>query len=242
MKKLAALFVLLSTVAIWGGQRAVGAKLEADLHARRAALDERDALRRERDRLRQLEPVSAMWQELRQTGAERERLQTALAARERDLASSIARGTWTPFGQWQNRGQSSPHHAIETTLWAAANGETSSLIGLLHLPPATRVKVKATLARLSPEARIRYGSAEQLIAEFTAKTIPLGQAQLGWLRQTGPDEATACVLLNQADPQAPSSLNATYLTLQRANGAWRLVVPVAAIDRIDRELSGSPPP
>lgn len=89
---------------------------------------------------------------------------------------------------------------METALWAAAGGDIATLKDLLQLDGAVRAKAEEILARLPISSRAAYASAENLIAAFTTKSIPLGDAQLVWQHQPGPDEAVACVFLRNPDP------------------------------------------
>ena len=95
------------------------------------------------------------------------------------------------------------------------------------------------------------------MAAFTAKAIPMGDAQLVWQQQSGPDEAAACVWINnpapissveiaeapgpadKAPPMQPANPNRSeaLIAMRRFDDGWRLIVPEYAIDRLARELA-----
>ena len=150
---------------------------------------------------------------------------------------------------------------METALRAAAGGDVASLKNLLQLDDAVPVRAGEVLAQLPEAARVFYASPEHLIAAFTTKAIPLGDAQLVWQHQSGPDDAVACVFVKNTDPgaivlspansgppekippmAAPSNqTKLAYLSLRRIDDSWRVVVPLSAVEKIAKEL-GRPTP
>jgi len=263
---LATAFVVLA--AAWSIERLSATRLAIEVDTRRGQVRELTELRRERDRLRTLQPSIDELASLRLAAAGRAPLQIQPAAPE--TASTLSHpplplGDWSPAREWQNRGRATPHATIETTLWAAAGGDTGTLKNLLSLTEETRTQADALLARLPASARTLYASPEDLIAAFTIKNIPIGEAQLVWLNENGADDATACVFLKKpptavgspapapsqpagVDPRdrPPPALPAdgrtmfAVLSLHREDDAWHLVVPPSAVNRIAKELAAAP--
>jgi hypothetical protein len=161
-----------------------------------------------------------------------------------------------PAQAWRNRGQSSPSAALETTLWAAAGGDVTTMKTLLMLDGVARTQATELHARLSDETRSLYPTIEDLVAACTVKMIPAGEAQLVWQQNSGADVAVACIVLNDlATPAASSAslprirnekdpptqpskkkLSSAYLSLRRTTNGWQLVVPPSAIEKIAKEL------
>ena len=99
---------------------------------------------------------------------------------------------------------------------------------------------------------------EQLLAAFTAKSIPLGDTQIVWQQQSEQD-AVVCYWINNpaasasieapkkpaTDPKVPPMLppnpnrSQGLLALRLFDHGWRIVVPLFAIDRLARELGAS---
>lgn len=208
MKTIVFLVALATTAALWWGERLASARLEIDLQARKAEAHDAVVARREQDRLRALQPSDAELKVLRRAGSEHARFKAALAAEAATAPTSSAKldlGDWRPATSWRNRGQATPTAALETALWAAAGGDIETLKNLLSIGADTRQKAEGLLARLPADARARYATVEDLIAEMTVKNVPLGAAQLVWFNQQSEDAATACVFLDkQSTPAIPS--------------------------------------
>ena len=175
-------------------------------------------------------------------------------------SAALVFGEWLNPGALKNRGQATPTTTVETALWAAAGGDVATLPTMLHLDDTVRAKAESLLAQLPQTARAIYPSVEHLIAAFTTKAIPLGEAQLVWQHQHGPDDAVACVFIRNPDnratppstaavpptstdkvpPMAPPDhrTRATYISLRRGDDGWRLVVPASAVASIAKEVGG----
>ena len=196
------LLLLASVVlgATWAWEKMSAARLAIEFDAQRAEHRELAALQREHARLRTMQATDEELARLRRAATAHTQLQQALAEREAAPAQprpALPVGEWTPMSELKNRGQLTPHAAVETALWAAAGGDVTSLKKLLSLDDATRTQAGALLARLPANARAAYASAEDLIAAFTIKNIPVGEAQLVWFNARGEDDATACVFLQR---------------------------------------------
>jgi hypothetical protein len=114
-------------------------------------------------------------------------------------ASALVIGEWRAPTAWQNRGQATAVATIETALWAAAGGDLAALQNLLLLDEAVRFKAETLWAQLPETARASYTSAEQLLAAFATKFLPLGEAQLVWNHQAEADEAYACLFVKNPE-------------------------------------------
>lgn len=263
--KTAALLILVAALGIfWAVERFQTNLLRTQL----AAVDDRPreiaGLQREQARLRALQQGEDKDALLRRIAAERARLH---ASAEPSHASSAApepldEGEWKPVQDWKNCGQATPAATVETTLWAAAGGDVATFKRLIVLSDQTRAAADALLARLPPEARAQFASAEDLVASYSMARVPLGEAQAVWFNQSGPNDATVAVFLKnpatptgavdftpatpasvdkRAPPQAPPDheTSTAYLALRRGANGWQLVVPPQAVDQIAKPL-GSP--
>ena len=255
------LFLTLAAASVFLAlEKGAGAVLRAEMEHAHVQRAEVEVLQRERSRLLALQPASE----------ERARLQSAVAVRaERQRAIESAAhlhrearrfpvGEWVPVTQWADCGQSTPRAAVQTMLWASAGGDTGRLASLLHLDEDTRAKLDEVFATLPAHARATYASAEQLLAAFTAKSIPPGDTQIVWQQQSEED-AVVCFWINKSaasssieapekpatDSKAPPRLppnpkrSQALLALRRFDHGWRIVVPSFAIDRLARELGAS---
>ena len=179
------------------------------------------------------------------------------------LRATMPLGDWAGVKAWGFRGQGTPQASIESALWAAAGGDVVEFKKLLFVSEEVRTAATALLAAMPASSRLAYQGPEDLISALTIKRIPLGEAQLVWLNQSGPDSATACIFLkdplnpigtNEAGPVSPESgpippqlpddrkTGITYLSLQREGDRWRLVVPAIAIEMMAQELGTAPRP
>ena len=262
------LFIVASLVvaAMWAVERAATAGLRLQIDAQRQENDERELLRRERERLRTLQPDAAELARLQREAAERARDQREIDAREETLARTspekLADGERLPPNAWKDRGCATPTATVESMLWAAAGGDMAKLQGLLQFDDATRAKVGQIFAQLPENSRTLFASPEHLIAAFTAKSIPMGDAQLVWQHQRGPDDAVACVWITnldtggihesstqpRTDPNAPpmqppnKKTSGAILALHRTDEGWRVIVPARAVNNLAKELSGAGKP
>lgn len=237
---------------IWYRERATAAELEsrlAGLETQQAALM---ALQAEREHLReQLVPSVA-------SGTTSTSVTSSATVTQIDSQKSAAPwslGEWTAADAWANAGRATPLATVTTLLWAAAGGDQAAMQSVLRFGDATRAKALALFDSLPSATRSLYATPEELIASVTMQNIPLTSAQVCWLHQADADHATVGVMLSASKaglnestevmenpaPNAPPRLaNANplaVLSLQRSANGWRVIVPVAAVDRIAAELN-----
>lgn len=205
---------------------------------------EHQSLQREHDRLAANAPSDDELDALRALGAEGTRLRAAISARPETKAETatnpaspkLADGTdWTKAAQWRNRGNATVADAVETSFWAAANGELSVLRDTIELSPGARAKADDILTRLPAEARARYSTPEDLAALFTARDAFFQGAQLVYHQRVDDDHAQVAMIV-KADNGRDKEIS---LALHRIDDAWRLVMPADAMNRIAAELSGN---
>lgn len=78
-----------------------------------------------------------------------------------------------PTSELKNAGKATPEDCFETRLWAHLGGDIGMIVDTMVLPPETRQKAEELFAGLSDEARIRFGSPEELLANiFSGITGP----------------------------------------------------------------------
>jgi hypothetical protein len=261
MKIFLVLAALAPVGAVWTFDRLTAVTLRTQIEAKHLQIGDRDSLQRDHERLARLQVEPEERATLERDAAELARLNRELAARPRatidGVTSQLKIGEWLRSATWQNRGRATPTTTVETALWAAAGGDVELLRQMIHLDETARAKAGAILAQLPASARAVYATADQLVAAFTAKSVPLGDAQLVWQHQPNPDEAYVCVFIKQADvagektaaplPRGPNDpptgppnvrTRATYLSLRRSDAGWQLVVPLNAVEKIATELAG----
>lgn len=241
---------------VWVCEKFSAGRMTAELIRVRQQHAEMTGLLRERDRLSQrLNDAET----LEKTPQEQTvpAIPTNAAKREVSLRATMPLGDWLGVRNWGFRGQVTPQATIESALWSAAGGDMATFKQLLFISGETRRAATELWASLPASSRTVYPSPDDLISALTIKRIPLGEAQLVWLNQNGPENATACVFLKdpvspigthesepvpkEADkvpPQLPADPNTklAYLSLQREGNRWRLVVPLVAIESMAREL------
>ena len=175
MKTFFLLVVTAALAATWAIERFSTAQLTAAIDAQGDQERALISLQRERDRLRALQPTAGELESLRRAAAEHARLQNEIDTQAVTRAAQprvLPLGEWTPAGAWKNRGQSTPHAAVETALWAAAGGDLSTLKRLLAVNGDARQAADSLLATLPAETRALYPTPEDLISAFTIKNIP----------------------------------------------------------------------
>lgn len=243
--------VIIAVLGFWFHERAIAVELENQLADLRQQEKQLSDLRAERDRLSErLLAVSPRASDVSSLTAERDPIEDSVNSEALEL------GEWTPVSAWKNEGRSTPHATMATFLWAAAGGDLATLQAALEFDDVTRAKALALFNSLPPETRSLYATPEELVASVTIKNIPQTSAQLSWFHQTDPEHATIGVMLaapesiaaesdSVLEPEVangpPSLANQNpnrlaVLVLRRSTSGWRVVVPVAAIDRIAKEF------
>ena len=245
------LVVMAVAAALWFDARSSARQLQARLDSLHQQRRELLALEAERARLHG--DAAA----LDAAAAEREHvLKAPVVAKPVPASAPFAVGEWTPYTSWSNSGQATPRATLETALWAAAGGDALAMQSLIEIDPAAKIRAGQLLDQLPPAARSSYVTPEALIANVTMKNIPLTQAQVAWYHESDNDHAVVGVLFQnpEASPDAvvkipagkqdnsPPSLSdnrtsaIALLELHRSSSGWRLVVPVAAVNRMAADI------
>ena len=136
---------------------------------------------------------------------------------------------------WKNSGNATPAATFETVLWAAAGGDVDKLASLLRFDPEVRAEAEALFASLSTAKRAEYGTAERLIAAFTARDVPLGTAKLFDSRMEYHGDRQMAAQLK--DPEGKSRV--AMFGLRPEGGTWGLVVPASAVEKYAAMLKGA---
>lgn len=256
MKKILFIAALLILGLAWMGEKLSTKRLTAELIRLRQQRAAMAGLLRERDRLSQQLNEAEKLARTRQEQAEPAIL-PSVAKPEELQRVTLPLGDWVGVRACGFRGQITPQASIESVLWAAAGGDVATLKQILFVSEEMRTVAAELLVALPASSRMVYQSPDDLISAFTIKRIPLGEAQLVWLNQSGPDDATACLFLNdpikpigasepepapqdagKVPPQLPAdrSTGPIFLSLQREGNRWRLVVPPIVIEVMARQL------
>lgn len=255
-----AIFRLITLTAIvvfgvlWYRERAVAEELEirmAALQPRQAGLA---ALQAEREELREQLVARVADNNTAMAGTQ---LETSAPVEPPKTAVPLPLGEWITADAWENAGRATPVATVTTLLWAAAGGDQSTMQSALLFGDPARTKAMALYDSLPSATRSLYVTPEELIASVTMKNIPLTSAQVCWLHEADADHATVGVMLSAPKTTADEptqlledhALNApprlanpnpnplAVLSLERSANGWRVIVPVAAVDRIATELS-----
>ncbi len=239
-------------LATLGWHRRTTAALRAELDQQRAALARQQASRQAEQQEQQLASARARAEEIDRLLAERAvvaRLREELAAlrkraaetagaqpvREPAAARPSLVGNALAFSLWENAGRATPVAALETGLWASANGDIDTLTNLLVFDPEARNEASALFARLPEALRQEFVSPERLVAVLAAKDVPLGSAAL--LNQyPAPTETKLAVQIFDAEGKHKMAL----LSVRPDDAGWKFVVPTNAVKRYAAWLR--PPP
>ena len=240
----------------WLGEKFSARQMAAELIHLHQQRTEEASLLRERDRLSQRLNDAEIGKETQQAQPAPAKSTSAVKPGP-SLLATMPLGDWVGVRGCGFRVQATPQASIESALWAAAGGDVATLKKLLFVSDETGTAAATLLASLPASSRMAYQEPDELISALTIKRIPLGEAQLVWLNQNGPDNATACVFIkeplnpisnNDSAPVAPEGGSSppqlapdnktvtAYLSLQRDGNRWRLVVPPTAIGALERDL------
>lgn len=137
---------------------------------------------------------------------------------------------------WRNVGADSPEAAIETTLWAAAGGDTEVMASLFDLDASVRQRSEELLKSLPDDFQSQFSTVEQFVAFMTVRDVPLGSAQIMRKSHRADGEMLAIKLINQ-----DGDAKMLHLTTRQVGNAWKLVVPESAIDHYFAFVQGQMP-
>lgn len=224
-------------------------RLAVEIASLRNTMNGAAHLRAEHSRLAAAQPSSSDWNALRANRAALERVRTQLAelrARPtRPPATPPARPPAAapvpppvPVTAWRNAGRGTPEAALETTVWAASQGNIDVMAQSMFLTEQTKAKAQRLLERLRLSSPIEASTPEQLVALLTVKDVPLGSMQM--LSQTPSDPQAAAISVRLTAPDGSSKV--TRLTLRHIGGEWRIMVPEAAVDKYALQLTGPSAP
>lgn len=243
VKLLLCVLAVLLFGAAWSFQRRAAADLRSEITRLNATKQKEQQLRAERAQLNakeELDKMRADREEIAHLREEINRLRQRADDRARAAASggavatkaergpSISEG-FASFKSWENKGQSAPDDALQTSLWAAAGGDLKMLANTLALGDTVRQKAHALLDRLPPEVSSQFHTAEEFLALLMTPDVPLSSARIFDPKANVPEGIAARVIVfsDEHFKQRP-----VQITLYRIpNGEWRLLVPEAAVDK-----------
>lgn len=131
---------------------------------------------------------------------------------------------------WQNLGRATTRATLETSLWAAAQGDLATLAQTIRLEADARTEAETLLSTMPADIRAQYDSPEKFVALLLAAEAPLGSMQVVSENLLGSDRARLEVLMadTDSDPEAR-----TVVFHQDASG-WMLVVNVKLVTKVGR--------
>jgi len=239
-------FIGLVGVLVAGGVTALVNPRQTEAELRNEFVSQRERnmeLSRLREENRRLVAAQATEEQLSALRGDRvalERLRSeidALKERAKESAPSTAPkksipAAFIPASDWKNVGGATPAAALQTALWAAAGGDLETLTRMLYLDAKVKAQADQLFAGLPDAVRQQYGSAERLIALLTAKDVPLGAMQPLEEKPFGPEDVAMAVRLQSPEGKTKS----VVLTAHRVDDAWRLKVPVSAVQKYTHAL------
>jgi hypothetical protein len=136
-------------------------------------------------------------------------------------------------------GRATPEAALQTLIWAALKGRESELAACVSLDPAARAKAESLLANLSPDARAKYGTPEQLVGLVFSNGVLEATAVQFVTTSLAADGDHATLTLRI---RANSREKDTKIPMIRSAAGWSMTVAEKQIDVIRRGLTAEPPP
>jgi hypothetical protein len=130
---------------------------------------------------------------------------------------------------WQDAGRATPEAALQTALWAAANGDLDALADSMVFDAETRLQIGATFSRLPAVLQGELGTPEKMIALLTANDIPLGRASI-----TRQNEVGKKITVQLIDTKG--AMRTASLSLQAYAGQWRFKVPSSVVRKYSHQL------
>ncbi|GAB5558684.1 MAG: hypothetical protein SynsKO_03310 [Synoicihabitans sp.] len=144
---------------------------------------------------------------------------------------------FVPASAWENRGSDSPAHLLETTLHAAAGGDTQLLRSLLHMDEETQAFARALFAVIPADLQRDIGTVESFVAMMTVDAIPHHEHRISGIFPDGPSEAVV-VLQRKPENQGARKLMNLTVKQETTGEPWKLMVPPQAIERYYEKLLG----
>ena len=226
-----------SIVAMFGfalHQRAANDALRGEVRRIRAQHLEIESLQAEQAVLKRQQRSSEEIAILQESAAEASRLRVDAAELRRQLqqadkADQTASPTAPPAAEFAtNAGRATPLAAVQTALWAAQQGDTDALAGLIAFDAAGRALVDALFTRLPEEARASNGSAEKVFATLLAVRLPqdLSSADVTTAMTPTGDEFSLGMRLKRTEGEAKEA----RLRFSRDAEGWRLIVPAKVVE------------
>jgi hypothetical protein len=134
-------------------------------------------------------------------------------------------------------GRATPEAAFQTLIWAAMKGRDPEMAACVSLDNAARVKAENFLATLSPDARAKYGTPEQLVGlAFSHGVLEATAFQFAGRSVDESDHITLAVRIRTNGRESE-----TKIPMVRSADGWAMAVPEKQIDAIRRGLTAEPP-
>jgi hypothetical protein len=236
--------VLLLALAVVAGaalwlQRQSAAQLRDELGLLRDENRKLAGLRAENARLVAAQPSAAQLDAMRADHAAVRQLRGEIEKLKADTdrqAHEIERASAPPVpaSEWKNAGRATPAATIETMMWAAVRNDVATFASTVGFDPKLRPAVDRFFETLPETTRTRYGTPEQLIAEFMMPELAAMAAgmHIGQETQAANGDTQLIVgLQNRAGVirESPS-------TLRHADDGWQVVVSPQAVQQIANRI------
>jgi len=147
------------------------------------------------------------------------RVEAATAPAERVLAAA----------KRKNAGRATPLAALETLLWAGANGDLTILAPSLAFDREAAQRARELFDGLPEAQRREYGSPHLMVATLMAKDMPAGDARVTEVKSS---DSTAVRLEAELKDKDGDTSSGRFEFVRNHDGTWLLQVPVAAVEHL----------
>jgi hypothetical protein len=144
-----------------------------------------------------------------------------------------------------NVGGATPRAALESLLWAMAQGSKDDLANMFTLSQSQKEQLNAVLASLPEAARAEYSDPEHLLAveaAFQGTIIP-DDGVIQIVSETNTDANDVSISFSmQGDkgtPPEPSQSNLSQVELLNGPDGWKAVVPNYAVTNFIGKITGN---
>ena len=144
-----------------------------------------------------------------------------------------------------NVGCATPRAAVESLLWAMAQGSKDDLASMFILSQSQKEQLSAVLASLPEAARVEYSDPEHLLAVEAAYqgTIIPADGVIQIVSETNTDGNDVRISFSmQGDKGTPPELsqnNVSQVEVLNGPDGWKIVVPTYAVTNFIAKITGN---
>lgn len=224
----------------WLLQRQAATQLRDELALVRGDQRELERLRAERTRLQAMQPTPAELEQLRGDRAALPRLQDEVGQLRQQTQAMVqaaerAALPLTPTASLGNAGRATPGAAIETLFWAARRHDAASISTMLTYNPMPRKAADVLFRGLPEGVRQKYGTANDLIARFTADELSVTAMRIVQQEPVGSTDGQRMAVLVRTQNEDGSARERPIMLTRRDEG-WGVEVTPQMVQRAAERL------